>query len=116
MLTSLMSGKTAAGSAGRVCTHLMLVLLLWSLFCSASVCCGGIIVVVMISNLFKVSSGLLTQVEALLCKAQGRQVVRNAPVLMVVMEMTQTLVSVLFLSSETEWKRSEGFNGHTQMW
>lgn len=62
----------------------------------------GIIVVVMISNLFKVSSGLLTQVVALLCKAQGRQVVRNSPVLMAVMEMTQTLVSISLFPSETE--------------
>lgn len=75
----------------------MLILLLrLLLFCSACVCCAGIIVVmVMISNLFQVSSGLLTQVEALLCKAQGRQVVRNAPVLVVVIEVTQTLVRVL---------------------
>lgn len=84
-----MSGKTAAGSAGHVCIRLILTLLLWLLlFCSTRVCCGGIIVVmVMISNLFKVSSGLLTQAGALVCKAQGRQLVRNAPVLMVVMEI-----------------------------
>lgn len=63
-------------------------------------CCGSIIVVVvMISNLFKVSSVLLIRVGALLCKAQGRQVVRNAPVLMVVMEMTQILVRI-FLESQ----------------
>lgn len=100
MLISLMSGKTAAGSAGHVFTHLMLTLLLWLfLFCSTFVCCGGIIVVMgMISNLFKVSCGLLTQVETLLCKAQGRQVVRNPPVLMVVIEITQTLVRVLLES------------------
>lgn len=79
MLTSFTNGKTAAGSARHVCTHLMLILLLWLLllFCSACVSCGGIIVVmVMISNLFQVSGGLLTQVGALLCKAQGRQVVK----------------------------------------
>lgn len=100
MLASLMSGKTAAGSAGHVCTHLILTLLLWLLlFCSTRVCCGGIIVVmVMISDLFKVSSGLLTQAGTLLCKAHRRQLVRNAPVLMIVMEITQTLVRVLLES------------------
>ena len=50
---------------------------------------GGIIIVVVP---FKVSSGLLTQDGALLCKAQGGQVVRNAPVLTAVMEMTRSLV------------------------
>ena len=53
---------------------------------------GIIIIVVVVVILFKVSSGLLTQDGALLCKAQGGQVVRNAPVLTAVMEMTRSLV------------------------
>lgn len=57
--------------------------------------CGGIIVVmVMISNLFQVSGGLLTQVGALLCKAQGRQVVK----MLLSWWLTQTLVRVLLES------------------
>jgi len=51
---------------------------------------GGIIIVVII--LFKVSGVLLTQDGALLCEVQGGQVVRNASVLMAVMEMTRSLV------------------------
>lgn len=49
-------------------------------------------VIVVFLFMFKVTRGLLMQDGALLCKAQGGQVIRNA-VLMAVMEVTCSLVT-----------------------
>lgn len=67
-----MTGNSAAGSAGQVCAQIMVELLLLLLFCRICVYtyCDGIVVIVTVVILLKVSRELFIQNRSLLCKAQ----------------------------------------------